>query len=90
MTKARKEEIENKAIYTYASSIVNDIKGCEDIRDIVFIIGLNIGLMSKTLSDELQKEVTEEDEPEEEIKEDAVDEDEEENAGDEEDQQRSR
>lgn len=56
MTEQRKNEIERKTFYRYIESIMRTLERCED-TNIIFQLGMEMGYLHKSLSDELSKEV---------------------------------
>ena len=56
MTRQRKDEIERKVFYRHIESIMRTLEQCEDTH-IVFNIGMDIGYLHRSLSEELDKEV---------------------------------
>ena len=67
MTEQRKDEIERKVFYRHIDSIMRTLEQCEDTH-IIFEIGVKMGYMHRSLSEELSKEIepqeSEEDEDE--------------------------
>ena len=56
MTKFRKDEIERKVFYRHIESIMRTLEQCEDTH-IVFQIGMEMGYLHRSVSDELDKEI---------------------------------
>ena len=56
MTELRKDEIERKVFYRHVESIMRTLERCED-TNIVFQIGMEMGYLRKSLSEELSKEI---------------------------------
>lgn len=56
MTEQRKDEIERKVFYRHIESIMRTLEQCEDTH-IVFEIGMEMGYLHKSLSEELDKEI---------------------------------
>lgn len=56
MTKQRKDEIERKVFYRHIESIMRSLEQCEDTH-IIFLMGMEMGYLHRSLIDELNKEV---------------------------------
>ena len=56
MTEQRKDEIERKVFYRHIESIMRTLERCEDTH-IVFQMGMEMGYLHRSLSEELSKEV---------------------------------
>lgn len=56
MTEQRKDEIERKVFYRHIESIMRTLERCEDTH-IVFQLGMEMGYMHRSLSEELSKEI---------------------------------
>ena len=56
MTEQRKNEIERKVFYRHIESIMQRLERCEDTH-LVFLIGMEMGCLHRSLSEELSKEV---------------------------------
>ena len=56
MTEHRAEEIERKVFYRHIESIMRTLEECENTH-IIFQIGMEMGYLHKSLSEELSKEV---------------------------------
>lgn len=56
MTGQRKDEIERKVFYRHIESIMRTLEQCED-TNIVFQMGMEMGYLHRSLSEELSKEV---------------------------------
>ena len=56
MTEQRKNEIERKVFYRHIESILRTLKQCKDTY-IVFQMGIEMGYLHRSLSEELSKEV---------------------------------
>ena len=56
MTEQRKDEIERKVFYRHIESIMRTLEQCEDTH-IVFEIGMEMGYLHRSLSEELDKEI---------------------------------
>ncbi len=56
MTEQRKNEIERKVFYRHVESIVRRLELCEDTH-LVFMMGMEMGYLHRSLSEELDKEV---------------------------------
>lgn len=56
MTEQRKDEIERKVFYRYIDSIMRTLERSEDIH-LAFQIGMEMGYLHRSLSEELSKEI---------------------------------
>ena len=56
MTEQRKDEIERKVFYRHIDSIMRRLERCEDTH-IVFLLGMEMGYLHRSLSEELSKEI---------------------------------
>ena len=56
MTEQRKDEIERKVFYRHIESIMRTLERCEDTH-IVFQMGMEMGYLHSSLSEELSKEI---------------------------------
>lgn len=56
MTEQRKNEIERKAFYRHIESIMRRLEQCEDTH-LVFLLGMEMGYLHRSLSEELSKEI---------------------------------
>jgi hypothetical protein len=56
MTEQRKDEIERRVFDRHIESIMRTLEPCEDTH-IVFQMGMEMGYMHRSLSEELSKEV---------------------------------
>lgn len=56
MTEQRKDEIERKVFYRHIDSIMRALERCEDTH-IIFRMGMEMGYMYRSLSEELSKEI---------------------------------
>ena len=56
MTEQRKDEIERKVFYRYMDSIMQTLERCKDTH-LAFQIGMEMGYLHRSLSEELSKEV---------------------------------
>jgi len=56
MTRQRKDEIERKVFYRHIESIMRTLEQCKDTY-LVFQIGMDMGYLHRSLSEELDKEV---------------------------------
>ena len=56
MTEQRKDEIERKVFYRHIESIMRTLERCEDTH-LAFQIGMEMGYLHRSLSEELSKEV---------------------------------
>lgn len=56
MTEQRKNEIERKVFYRHIESIMRTLEQCEDTH-IVFQLGMEMGCIHRSLSEELSKEI---------------------------------
>ena len=56
MTGQRKDEIERKVFYRHIESIMRVLEECEDTH-LVFQMGMEMGYLHRSLSEELSKEV---------------------------------
>lgn len=56
MTEQRKSEIERKVFYQHIESIMQTLEQCEDTH-IIFQMGMEMGYLHRSLSEELDKEV---------------------------------
>ena len=56
MTERRAEEIERKVFYRHIESIMRTLEQCEDTH-IVFQMGMEMGYLHRSLSEELSKEI---------------------------------
>lgn len=56
MTEQRKYEIERMVFYRHIESIMRTLERCED-TNIVFQIGMEMGNLHRSLSEELSKEI---------------------------------
>ena len=56
MTEQRKGEIERKVFYRHIESIMRTLELCED-TNLVFQIGMEMGYLHRSLSEELSKEI---------------------------------
>ena len=56
MTEQRKNEIERKVFYRHIESIMRTLEPCEDTH-LVFQLGMEMGYLHRSLSEELSKEV---------------------------------
>ena len=56
MTEQRKGEIERKVFYRHIESIMRTLELCEDTH-IIFRIGMEMGYLRRSLSEELSKEI---------------------------------
>lgn len=56
MTERRAEEIERKVFYRHIEPIMRILEQCEDTH-IVFQIGMEMGRLHRSLSEELSKEI---------------------------------
>ena len=58
MTEQRKDEIIRKVFYRHIENIMRDLEKCED-TNIVFQVGMDMGMLYRDLEDELSIEVRE-------------------------------
>ena len=56
MTQQRADEIERKVFYRHIESIMRTLEQCEDTH-LVFQMGMEMGYLHRSLSEELSKEV---------------------------------
>lgn len=56
MTEQRKDEIIRHVFYRHIDTMMRDLEKCED-TNIVFYMGLTMGMMYKDLEEELDKEL---------------------------------
>ena len=56
MTEQRKDEIERKVFYRHIESIMRILEECEDTH-ILFQMGMEMGYLHRSLSEELSKEI---------------------------------
>ena len=56
MTECRAEEITRKVFYRHIESIMRTLEPCEDTH-IIFQMGIEMGYLYRSLSEELSKEV---------------------------------
>ena len=56
MTQQRVNEIERKVFYRHIESIMRVLEQCEDTH-IIFQIGIEMGYLHRSLSEELSKEI---------------------------------
>lgn len=56
MTEQRKDEIERKVFYRHIESIMQRLERCED-TEVVFLMGMEMGYLHRSLSEELSKEI---------------------------------
>lgn len=56
MTNQRKDEIERKVFYRHVESIMRTLEWCGDTH-IIFQMGIEMGYLHRSLSEELSKEV---------------------------------
>ena len=56
MTEQRKDEIERKVFYRHIESIMQTLERCKDTH-LVFQMGMEMGYLHRSLSEELSKEI---------------------------------
>lgn len=56
MTEQRKSEIERKVFYRHIESIMRTLEQCDDTH-LIFQVGMEMGYLHRSLSEELNKEV---------------------------------
>ena len=56
MIEQRKDEIERKVFYRHIESIMRTLEQCED-TNIIFLMGMEMGRLHRSLSEELSKEI---------------------------------